>query len=97
MKRNWKRKIPLIILLSLAAVTAFSGLVMVLWNGILPQVLHVGVITFWQAAGILLLGRLLFGGLKGRRHRMMGGCGGDYRRREWAQGGCRPLQGAAQE
>jgi hypothetical protein len=40
---------------------------------------------------------LLFGGFKGRRHRMMGGCGGDYRRREWAQGGCRPTQGAARE
>ena len=73
MKKNWKRKIPLFILLATAGVAAFSGLVMLLWNGILPSLFHISMITFWQAAGLLLLARLLFGG-RGHRHRMMGGC-----------------------
>jgi len=72
MNKNRKRKIPLIILLATVGIAAFSGLVMLLWNNILPSVLHVGVITFWQAAGLLLLARLLFG-FRGR-HRMAGGC-----------------------
>jgi hypothetical protein len=38
---------------------------MSLWNAILPAVIHVGVITFWQALGILLLSKILFGGFHG--------------------------------
>jgi hypothetical protein len=83
MKRNWKNKIPLMILAGMAGVTAFTALVMVLWNAILPAVLHTSMITFWQAAGILLLSRILFGGFKGRHRRMGGGC---YERKmEWRQ------------
>ena len=86
MKKKWRKKIPFIILLAVAGAGAFSGLVMLLWNSILPTVLHVGMITFWQAAGLLLLARMLFGGFRGRRHSMMGGCRGDnYRRMRWEQ------------
>lgn len=70
MKRYWIKRVPLFILLGAAAVFIFSGIVMLLWNGILPAVLHVGVITFWQAMGILLLAKILFGGFRGRRHHM---------------------------
>ncbi len=46
---------------------AFAGYVtMWLWNAILPDVLRVSEITFFQALGLLLLARLLFGGF--RRH-----------------------------
>ncbi len=38
-----------------------------LWNNILPPVLGVGVLTFWQAVGLLVLCRLLFGGFRGGR------------------------------
>src|SRR5690349_1615707 len=68
MKRNWKRKIPFIILAVLAGIFVFTGIVMLLWNGILPAVLHVSSISFWQAMGILLLAKILFGGFRGRRH-----------------------------
>ncbi|HXS37155.1 MAG TPA: hypothetical protein VN721_10675 [Flavipsychrobacter sp.] len=68
MKRNWRRRIPLIILIATAGLFAFSGAVMLLWNGILPAIIHVGAITFWQAMGILVLSKLLFSGFRGRRH-----------------------------
>ncbi len=67
MKKPWIRKIPVIIGIATVAAFAFSGVVMLLWNNILPSVLHVGVITFWQAMGILVLSKLLFGGMRGRR------------------------------
>lgn len=42
---------------------AFSLAVMLLWNAILPNLLGVADINYLQAAGILALCRLLFGGL----------------------------------
>jgi hypothetical protein len=47
----------------LAAV--FTFIVMSLWNAILPAVLGVKTITFWQALGILILSKILFGGFGG--------------------------------
>jgi hypothetical protein len=43
----------------------FGLLVMYLWNLTLPGVLNVSPINFWQAIGILLLSKLLFGGFPG--------------------------------
>jgi hypothetical protein len=71
MKKKWLWFIPLVLAAATLGVFVFSGVVMLLWNGILPAVLHVGTITILQAAGILLLARMLFGG---RRRRMAGGC-----------------------
>jgi hypothetical protein len=42
---------------------ALALLVMLLWNAILPAVLQTRTITYWQALGLLLLCRILFGGL----------------------------------
>jgi hypothetical protein len=36
----------------------------------MPAILHLPAISFWQALGLLLLGRLLFGRLGGWGHRM---------------------------
>jgi len=47
--------------LILAALAGFSFITMLLWNAILPEILHLPLITFWQAAGLLILSRLLFG------------------------------------
>ncbi|QKJ32325.1 hypothetical protein HQ865_22040 [Mucilaginibacter mali] len=53
------------------AVAAFLSLisfvVMQLWNCLLPGILHVTVITFWQAMGIFILCKILFGFGKGGR------------------------------
>jgi len=67
MKKKWMRKVPVIIGLVIFGVFAFSWVVMFLWNHILPAVLHVSAITLWQAMGILVLSKLLFGGFRGRR------------------------------
>jgi Ca2+/H+ antiporter, TMEM165/GDT1 family len=48
-----------------AGVFVFGSVVMLLWNHLLPELLGVGMITFWQAIGLLLLSRILFGGFGG--------------------------------
>jgi hypothetical protein len=40
----------------------FGLLVRVLWNWLMPAVFGLGVITFWQAFGIVLRAKILFGG-----------------------------------
>ena len=67
MKKIWIRKVPVIIALATLGIFVFSEVVMLLWNHILPGVLHVGAITFWQAMGILVLSKILFSGFRGRR------------------------------
>jgi hypothetical protein len=45
-----------------------SALVMLLWNALLPEIFGIKAIGYWQAAGVLILSRILFGGF-GRTHR----------------------------
>ncbi len=53
-------------MLMFAAFAALAGLaVMLLWNAILPEVLGVKELSYWQALGLLALCRLLFGGFGG--------------------------------
>jgi hypothetical protein len=49
----------------------FGAVVMWLWNALMPDIFHLGVITYWQAVGLAILGRLLFGGFHhgGHHHR----------------------------
>jgi hypothetical protein len=61
------KKFFMIFIFSIAALFLFSFIVMNLWNAILPAVIHVTAITFWQALGILILSKILFGGFGGRR------------------------------
>jgi len=42
----------------------FGYFVMLLWNWLMPMVFGLTTLTFWQAAGIVLLARLIFGGFK---------------------------------
>jgi hypothetical protein len=51
----------------LAFMALFSFAVYELWNGVLVNVLGVKIITFWQALGILVLARILFGGFPFKR------------------------------
>ena len=67
MKRFTFKKLALFLLCFAAAVLLFGGIVMGLWNAILPAVLGVKAITFWQALGILILSKILFGGFGGKR------------------------------
>jgi hypothetical protein len=66
------------LLFAAVAVAVFSAGVMVLWNWLMPSIFGSRLITFWQAFGLLVLSRILFGRLGGGpprrlhwRHRMM--------------------------
>ena len=68
---NWKRKKPLIALFVVAGMALLIYVLMLLWNAILPDVIGVTTITYWQALGIFILSKILFGGFKGgpKKHR----------------------------
>ena len=60
------------------AVADLGFVVMSLWNGLLPPIFGIKTIHFWQAMGLLLLARILFGGFShrhghnwGHRRRML--------------------------
>src|SRR5947209_14901800 len=58
-------KAVMILVFATAFVMLFTFIVMSLWNAILPDVLGVKIISFWQALGILLLSKILFSGFGG--------------------------------
>ena len=65
------------------AVAIASVAVMSLWNALMPNIFAVKAITFWQALGLLVLSKLLFGGF-----RPYCGAGRHWRRRmaeRWEQ------------
>ena len=43
----------------------FGGIVMLLWNALMPDLFHLPLINFWQALGLLLLAKILFSGFRG--------------------------------
>ena len=57
-----KRK-PLYVLFYVAMLLALSCAAMFLWNAILPGTLHLPEINYWQALGLLVLSKILFGRL----------------------------------
>jgi hypothetical protein len=54
-----------IALMATAAFALFSFFVMWLWNWLMPAVFGWHQITFWQALGLLVLSKILFGGFRG--------------------------------
>jgi hypothetical protein len=78
MSRRWKMVLiaPLAILAIVAFIAIGGEIVMKLWNWLLPPLFGWRQITFWQALGILVLCRILFGGFG--RH---GSGGSNFRRR----------------
>jgi hypothetical protein len=48
-------------------VGVFSWAVMQLWNYVVPPLFHGPVVGYWQALALLVLSRILFGGLRGLR------------------------------
>jgi Ca2+/H+ antiporter, TMEM165/GDT1 family len=64
-------------------IALFGYFVMHLWNWLMPALFGWHLITFWQAVGILVMSKILFGGFRGRhgghmhwRGRMMERWGG---------------------
>lgn len=65
------------------AVTVVSFVVMSLWNILMPGIFGLRPVSFWQALGLLVLSKILFGGF-----RPYGGGGPRWRRRmieRWEQ------------
>ena len=56
-----RRKFIFFPFLAIGALALISYIVMLLWNNLLPDILHVSAITYWQAMGILILSKILFG------------------------------------
>lgn len=55
-------------LFCVAFVGVFGLAVMLLWNWLMPELFGLQAISFWQAAGLLVLCKVLFGGLGGHHH-----------------------------
>jgi hypothetical protein len=54
-----------IALFVIVSITVLSWIVMSLWNALLPTLFGWRTIGFVQAAGLLILSRILFGGVRG--------------------------------
>ena len=65
-----------ILVLVLLAGTVFTFVVMWLWNWLMPVIFGLHAISFWQALGLLVLSKILFGGFHGGH-----GSGGNWRTR----------------
>ncbi|MDR1400673.1 MAG: hypothetical protein LBJ41_12205 [Treponema sp.] len=52
------------ILIALVVAAGFSAATMLLWNALMPDIFGLPPLNYWQAAGMLVLVRILFGGLR---------------------------------
>ena len=76
---RWSVK-GLAVLAAVAALVAVLSLaVMLLWNSLVPGLFRGPSLQYWQAFGLLVLSRILFGGLRGR------GWHGHWRQRMWRE------------
>jgi len=62
MMRNRFSKIPVYIAVAALAIFVFGFVTMHLWNWLMPPLFGLRAITYLQALGLILLGKILFGG-----------------------------------
>lgn len=79
MIRHKVARVLKIVIMVIIVTTALGFIVMRLWNWLMPGLFALHPVTFWQALGLLVLGKILFGGFRGH-HR--GGIGWRRRMRE---------------
>jgi hypothetical protein len=86
MRNEWVKRNPWIFVVAPLAVAAFVALfgelVMHLWNWLLPSLFGWRQIGFWQALGLLVLCRILFGGFGGHGRNRRKGRRRDFERWE---------------
>lgn len=71
MRQNKFVKVVKILLFVIVAAAVLGFVVKELWNALLPPIFGWHLITFWQALGLLILSKILFGGFHrhaGRRN-----------------------------
>lgn len=66
MRRNRILRVLAFAPLAILALALFGFIVMSLWNWLMPALFGLHTLTYWQAFGVLILSRILFGGLAGR-------------------------------
>jgi hypothetical protein len=76
MKTNRVARIIKIMLFAVIAFVVFGFVVMALWNWLMPALFGWRLITFWQAVGLVILCKILFGSFHSH-----GGGGRHWRRR----------------
>ena len=62
-----KRKIAFV-MMGIVFAIAIGFVVMLLWNWLMPAIFGLTTITYWQAVGLLILSKILFGGGWFRKH-----------------------------
>lgn len=67
--RRWVWKGFAFVGFAIVAVAAFGWIVMLLWNALLPGLFGVRPLHYLQAVGLLVLSRILIGGLRGHHGR----------------------------
>lgn len=75
-----RRREPFFLVIVVIALV-MAAVVQWLWNAILPDLVHVGRLTYWKALGLLVLCRILFGGFRGGPP----GNRGPFNRRAWRE------------
>lgn len=76
--RKWMIVAPFVFA---GAVLLFGWIVMLLWNAILVPTLQVGVLSFWQGVGLLVLTRILFGSMGGGGWKKRGIAGAGFKQK----------------
>lgn len=74
-KNYWISRAIKLVFFAIIAVAVLSFAVMSLWNALMPAMFGAKAVTFWQALGLLVLSKLLFGGFRPY------GAAGHWRRR----------------
>lgn len=60
--RNRAARFVQIAVMATLAMFLFGFIVMQLWNWLMPAIFGLRLITFWQALGLVILSKILFGG-----------------------------------
>ena len=67
-----------------AGVLVLGAIVMFLWNAILPSLLNLNSITYWQAVGLVILCKILFGSFRPGRSNGRPPFGRSHLKDKWA-------------
>lgn len=62
-------KILFMIIAAIAFMLLFGYGFMLLWNWLMPEVFGLPILSYWQAVGILVMAKLLFGNFEGKGHK----------------------------
>jgi Ca2+/H+ antiporter, TMEM165/GDT1 family len=79
MNERIRHEIPFFPFLAIVLFFAIGAVVMILWNNLLPPIIGVKIINYWQALGIFALCRILFGNFGFGKHRKSPFANKDFR------------------